>query len=235
MVETAHRLHEAFSQSGEPALALMRSILEKMLPMDFIVTREAAEFAAEAYIHHMCTVANLIKTCCFEGAACDLVTSLGPERFTEWKAALINHAAGKEPDLFRLLETDVRDGRFQPHPEEGALKYRSCTPDYDITELVFNDMPRLRALCTDLRRAELTAAKEADRVKAAAQEPHRKPQRNTPRTVVTDGRAAPTISGARAKAFWPHAPKTRNRTWRQAQNRWWRTMSAMSMTYSKKA
>jgi hypothetical protein len=36
----------------------------------------------------MCTVANLIKTCCFEGAAYDLVTSLGPERFTEWKAAL---------------------------------------------------------------------------------------------------------------------------------------------------
>jgi hypothetical protein len=50
-----------------------------------------AHLAAEAYIHHMCTVANLIKTCCFEGAACDLVTSLGPERFTEWKAALINH------------------------------------------------------------------------------------------------------------------------------------------------
>jgi hypothetical protein len=147
---------------------MMRSILEKMLPMDFIVTREAAEFSAEAYIHHMCTVANLIKTCCFEGAAYDLVTSLGPERFTEWKAALINQAAGKVPNLFRLLEADVQDGRFQPHPEEGALKYRSCTLDYDITELVFNDMPRLRALCTDLRRAELTAAKEADRVKAAA-------------------------------------------------------------------
>jgi hypothetical protein len=95
MVETAHRLYETFSQSGEPALAMMQSILEKMQPMDFRVTREAAEFAAEAYIHHMCTVANLIKTCCFEGAAYDLVTSLGPERSTEWKAALINQAAGR--------------------------------------------------------------------------------------------------------------------------------------------
>jgi hypothetical protein len=53
MVETAHRLYETFSQSGAPALAMMRSILQKMLPMDFIVTREAAEFAAEAYIHHL--------------------------------------------------------------------------------------------------------------------------------------------------------------------------------------
>jgi hypothetical protein len=46
---------------------MMRNILEKMLPMGFIVTREAAKFAAEAHIHHMCTVANLIKTCCFGG------------------------------------------------------------------------------------------------------------------------------------------------------------------------
>jgi hypothetical protein len=40
--------------------------------MDFIVTREAAKFTAEAYIqdiHHLCTVAYLIKTCCLEGAA----------------------------------------------------------------------------------------------------------------------------------------------------------------------
>jgi hypothetical protein len=54
MVETAHRLHETFSQSGAPALIMMRSTFEKMLPMDFIVIREAAEFAAEAYIHHTC-------------------------------------------------------------------------------------------------------------------------------------------------------------------------------------
>ena len=64
MVETAHQLYETFSQGqgSAPALAMMRNILEKMLPMDFIVTREAAKFAAEASIHHMCTVANLIKT-----------------------------------------------------------------------------------------------------------------------------------------------------------------------------
>ena len=119
MVETAHQLYETFSQGGAPALTMMRNTLEKMLPMDFIVTREAAKFAAEAHIHHMCTVANLIKTCCLEGAAYDLVTSLGPERFTEWKAALINHAAGKVPNLFRVLEAEVRNGNFQPDPMEG--------------------------------------------------------------------------------------------------------------------
>jgi hypothetical protein len=43
MVETAHQLHETSSQGGAPALAMMRNILEKMLPMDFIVTREAAK------------------------------------------------------------------------------------------------------------------------------------------------------------------------------------------------
>ncbi len=47
----------------------------EMPPMDFLVTREAAKFAAEASIHHLCAVANLIKTCCLEGAAHDLVTS----------------------------------------------------------------------------------------------------------------------------------------------------------------
>jgi hypothetical protein len=60
-----------------------------------------------------------------------------------------------------MLEADVRGGRPQPHPEGGALKYRHPTPGYDITELVFTDMPQLRALCTDLRRAELTAAKRS--------------------------------------------------------------------------
>jgi hypothetical protein len=49
-----------------------------------------------------------------------LVTSLGPERFTEWKAALINHAAGKVPNLFRVLEAEVRHGTVHPPPEEGA-------------------------------------------------------------------------------------------------------------------
>jgi hypothetical protein len=52
MVEAAHRLYETFSQSGAPALTMMQSTLEKMQPMDFIVTREAAEAAAEAYRAH---------------------------------------------------------------------------------------------------------------------------------------------------------------------------------------
>ena len=69
MVETARKMYEMLSQGGEPPLTMMRTILTMMLPMDFIVTREAAKFTAEAYIHHMCTVANLIKTCCLEGAA----------------------------------------------------------------------------------------------------------------------------------------------------------------------
>ena len=37
VVETAHQLHETFSQGGAPALTMMRSILEKVLFMDFIV------------------------------------------------------------------------------------------------------------------------------------------------------------------------------------------------------
>ena len=60
------------------------------------------------------------------------------------------------------------------------MKYRPCTPGYDITELVFNDMVQLRVLCTDLRRAELTAAKEADRVKAAARAPPEAPAQHAP-------------------------------------------------------
>jgi hypothetical protein len=58
------------------------------------------------------------------------------------KAALINHTAGKVPNLFRMLETEVRNGSFQPDPDGGALAYRQLTPWYDITELVFtNGMP----------------------------------------------------------------------------------------------
>ena len=99
MVETAHQLYERLSQNGAPALTtMMENILTKMLPMNFRVTQEAAAFATEAHIHHMCTVANLVKTCCFEALAYDLVTNLVPERFTEWKkAALINEAARKVP------------------------------------------------------------------------------------------------------------------------------------------
>jgi hypothetical protein len=51
------------------------------------------------------------------------------------------------PRLFGMLEEDVRKGNFQPRPEEGALKYGPATPEYDITELVDKDMPRLRKVC----------------------------------------------------------------------------------------
>jgi hypothetical protein len=70
--------------------------------------------ATEAHIHHICTVANLVKTCCFEGAAHTLITNLGPERSTEWKTALINEATGKMPCLFGTLENGVRSGNFEP-------------------------------------------------------------------------------------------------------------------------
>jgi hypothetical protein len=180
MVETAHQLYETPSQRGAPALTMMDNILRRMLPMNFQVTKEAAAFATEAYIDHMCTVATLIKTCCFEGAAYDLVIDLGPKRFTEWKAALINQAAEKVPHLFSMLEEDVRNGKFQPIPEEGALKYRLVTPGYDITELVDKDMRQLRKVCIDLRRAELAMAMEHDRVKAAAKATADAPAQSTP-------------------------------------------------------
>jgi hypothetical protein len=53
-VETTRKLYETLSQGGEPPLAMMQSILAKMLPMDFLVTREAAKFAAEASIYTTC-------------------------------------------------------------------------------------------------------------------------------------------------------------------------------------
>ena len=135
MVETARKLYEVLSQSGEPPLAMMRTMLTMMQPIDFKVTKEAAKFAAEASIHHLCAVANLIKTCCLEGAAHDLVTDLGPERFTEWKAALINQAVGQVPNLFRQLEEEVRKGIVEPDPDRGALAHRQLTPGYDILKL----------------------------------------------------------------------------------------------------
>ena len=76
MVKTARKLYEVLSQNGEPPLTMMRTMLAVMQPVDFKVTKEAAKFAAEAPIHHLCAVANLIKTCCLEGAAYDLVTDL---------------------------------------------------------------------------------------------------------------------------------------------------------------
>jgi hypothetical protein len=83
MVETAHQLYETLSQRGAPALTMMDNIIRGMLPMNFRVTKEAAEFATEAYSHHMCTVTNLIKTCCFEALAYDLVTNMAPKRCSQ--------------------------------------------------------------------------------------------------------------------------------------------------------
>ena len=53
MVKTAHQLYETFSQRGTPALTMMENMLRRMLPMNFQVTKEAAEFATEAHIHHI--------------------------------------------------------------------------------------------------------------------------------------------------------------------------------------
>jgi hypothetical protein len=76
MKETARKLYGALSQDGEPPLTMMQTMVGMMEPMNFKVTKEAAKFAAEASIQHLCAVANLIKTCCLEGAAYDLVTDL---------------------------------------------------------------------------------------------------------------------------------------------------------------
>ena len=168
MKEMARKLYGVLSQDGEPPLTMMQTMVGMMEPMNFKVTKEAAKFAAEASIQHLCAVANLIKTCCLEGAAYDLVTDLGPERFTEWKAALINQAAGQVPNLFRQLEEEVRKGIVEPDPDRGALAHRQLTPGYDILKLVYTYMVQLRVVLKDLRRAELAAAIEADRVKAAA-------------------------------------------------------------------
>jgi hypothetical protein len=116
----------------------------------------------------MCTVAILIKTCCFEGAAYTLVTDLGPERFTEWKAALINQATGKMPHLFVILEICVRNGKFEPR--QGALEHGYPTPGHDIRRLL-EEMVRMRKVRKDLQRAkELVAAKEQDRIRKAARD-----------------------------------------------------------------
>jgi hypothetical protein len=77
MVETAQQLYEQYTQRGAPSMTMMARISKEMGGMDFHVSKEAAEFATEAYIHQMCTVVNLVRICCFEGAAYTLVTDLG--------------------------------------------------------------------------------------------------------------------------------------------------------------
>jgi hypothetical protein len=119
-------------------------------------------------------------------------------------SADINGAAGKVPHLFRMLEEDVRKGKFQPLPEEGALKYGPVTPGYDVIELVDKDMKQLRKVCIGPRRAELTAAKEHARARAAAKDAaHAQP---TPHSGSRRASAAPTSSGTRASKSGPDAP-----------------------------
>jgi hypothetical protein len=164
MTETAQQLYEKHTQRGSPSMMVFSKIQKEMIGMDFRVTREAAQFATEAHIHHMCAVANLVKTCCLGGPAHTLVTSLGPERFTERRRALINEATGKMPRLFGALENGVLSGKFEPGV--GTLVYVLPTPGYDINQLM-EDMAKLRKLLKALRRAELIAAREHDRVRAA--------------------------------------------------------------------
>jgi hypothetical protein len=168
-----------------------------MSGMDFHVTREAAQFATEARIHHMCAVAGLIcRTCCLGGPAYTLVTNLGTEGLTEWKTVLINEATGKMPRLFGKLENSVLRGEFQPG--KGALAYVLPTPKYDINRPL-EDMAKLRKVLKDLRRAELIAAKEHDRIRAAAKGGvhDQAPTTSTPRAPTSEGRAEPTDSGSR--------------------------------------
>jgi hypothetical protein len=71
------------------------------------------------------------------------------------------------PRLFGILENGVRNGKFEPG--KGAPEYGYLTPGYDITKLL-EDMDKLRKVLKDLRRAELIAAIEHDRVRAAARD-----------------------------------------------------------------
>jgi hypothetical protein len=60
--------------------------------------------------------------------------------------------------------------RRELEPGEGALEYGHATPGYDINEIIDKYMAELRNMLKDLRRAELIAAKEHDRVRAAARD-----------------------------------------------------------------
>jgi hypothetical protein len=95
MIEAAQQLYEQHTQRGSPPMALFSNKTQKeMSDMDFRVTREAAQFATEAHIHHMCAVANSVQTCCLGGPVHILVTKLGPEGLIERRTALINEQRG---------------------------------------------------------------------------------------------------------------------------------------------
>jgi hypothetical protein len=86
----------------------------EMRDMEFRISRHAATFATEARIHHLCKVAGVIEVNCLTGPALVLVTQLGPEMFSEWKAALINAATGKTPRIVNKLLDKVMSGMSQP-------------------------------------------------------------------------------------------------------------------------
>jgi hypothetical protein len=93
---------------------------------------------------------------CLAGPALALVTQLGPERFSEWKAALIDAVTGRTPHFVSKLLDKVRGGMFQPGT--AALEYGNLTPECPIAKIL-GDMAQMRAVIKDIRRAELVAAK----------------------------------------------------------------------------
>jgi hypothetical protein len=89
----------------------------------------------------------------------------------------------------------VQQGENVNGRQRRGLLYGNATPGYDINELIDKDMAELRNVLKGLRRAELVAAKEHDRVRAAARDVASAQAQSTPRwTPKADGRAAPTSS-----------------------------------------
>ena len=105
------------------------------------------------------------KANCLAGPVPVLVTQLGPDRSSERKAALITAATGKTPHFVSNLLDKVRSGIFQPG--RTALEYAPLTPEYPIGKAL-GDMEQMRVVIKDLRRAELVAVENRNRVRAGA-------------------------------------------------------------------
>jgi hypothetical protein len=140
-------------------------IEQTMRTMEFRISLSAAIFATEARIHRLCKVAGIIKANCLAGPVPVLVTQLGPDRSSERKAALITAATGKTPHFVSNLLDKVRSGIFQPG--RTALEYGPLTPEYPIGKAL-GDMEQMRVVIKDLRRAELVAVENRNRVRAGA-------------------------------------------------------------------
>jgi hypothetical protein len=221
MVETARQLYEQHTQKGSPPMNLFSKIHKEMSGMNFHVTTEAAQFATEARIHHMCAVAGLIRNCCLGGPAYTLVTNLGTERFTEWKTALINEATGKMQRLFGKLENGVLRGKFQPG--KGALDYVFPTPGHDIN-MRLEDMAKLRKVMKDLRISEGQSWSQQRSMTGYEPRPggaykFRHPPRRAP---TAEGRAAPTDSGPRVTPSQAPDHQTRSKRRRVSKKSKWR-------------